>query len=353
MFIHSLCLFFVFSALSSNVLAQNVSQGSTSSQPGSNASETKLNSRPPGWLIGLDLDATPGQIFEKSYANARIIIEQRREKERSTTKTESEKVSSKIGRGAVVLNYRSLINSNNIFLHANAMTTRDLTTSDVTKTFTDPPETQYSLRRNIDEIIPGAGLGLQLAPGFWAGFHADWRRKYYKSFVSTEPEESDFTSKRDASQQTMGFEYRSSLAHMALEYSVLNTERRTTRWSAPMHIAINDKLFAGFEFSGTEQLDFASDYKAAESTFQSTAGIEQAGHTLSAQFEYQIIKYGSVDPVNSIKSKNGYITAAMGQENGLRYLICVGYLTEVEDGGAVYSRRNEGGTILLQVARAQ
>jgi len=353
MFIHSLCLFFVFSALSSNVLAQNVSQGSTSSQPGSNASETKLNSRPPGWLIGLDLDATPGQIFEKSYANARIIIEQRREKERSATNTESEKISSKIGRGAVVLNYRSLINSNNIFLHANAMTTRDLTTSDVTKTFTDPPETQYSLRRNSDEIIPGAGLGLQLAPGFWAGFHADWRRKYYKSSVSNKPEESDFTSKSDASQQTMGFEYRSSLAHLALEYSVLNTERRTTRWSAPMHIAINDKLFAGFEFSGTEQLDFASDYKAAESTFHSTAGIEQSGHTLSVQFEYQIIKYGSVDPVNSIKSKNGYITAAMGQENGLRYLICVGYLTEVEDGGNAYSRRNEGGTILLQVARAQ
>jgi hypothetical protein len=112
-------------------------------------------------------------------------------------------------------------------------------------------------------------------------------------------------------------------------------------------------VFAGFEFSGTEQLDFASEYKAAESTFHSTAGIEQSGHTLSVQFEYQIIKYGSVDPVNSIKSKNGYITAAMGQENGLRYLICVGYLTEVEDGGAAYSRRNEGGTILLQVARAQ
>jgi len=353
MFIHSLCLFFVFSALSSKVLAQHLSQGHTSSQAGSNASETKLNSRPPGWLIGLDLDATPGQIFEKSYANARVIIEQRREKERSATNTESEKISSKIGRGAVALNYRSLINSNNIFLHANAVTTRDLTTSDVTKTFIEPPDTQYSQWTNRDEVIPGAGLGLQLAPGFWAGLHADWRRKYYKSHVSNSPEKSNFTSKSDASEQTMGLEYRSSLAHLALEYSVLNTERRTTRWSAPMHITINDKLFAGFEFSGTEQLDFTSDYKAAESTFNSTTGIEQSGLTLSVQFEYQIIKYGSVEPVNSIKSKNGYITAALGATNGLRYLICAGYLTEVEDGGTAYSRRNEGGTILLQVARAQ
>ena len=32
---------------------------------------------------------------------------------------------------------------------------------------------------------------------------------------------------------------------------------------------------------------------------------------------------------------------------------CAGYLTEVENGGTAYSRRNEGGTILLQVARAQ
>jgi hypothetical protein len=353
MFIHSLCLFFVFSALSSKALAQNVSQGRTQSENVSNASETKLNSRPPGWLLGLDLDATPGQIFEKSYANARIIIEQRREKERSDTNTESEKISSKIGRGAVVLNYRSLINSNNLFLHANATSTRDLTTSDVTKNFTEPPATQYSEWRNRDDIIPGAGLGLQLAPGFWAGIHADWRRRYYKSHVSNSPEKSDFTSKIDASQQTMGLEYRSSLAHLAFEYSVFNTERRTTRWSAPMRIGINDKLFAGFEFSGAEELDFASDYKAADSIFNSTVGIEQSGFTLSAQFEYQIIKYGSVEPVNSIKSKNGYITAALGATNGLRYLICAGYLTEVENGGASYSRRNEGGTILLQVARAQ
>ena len=87
MFIQSLCLFFVFSALSSRVLAQNVSQGRDPGQPGSNGSETKLNSHPPGWLLGLDLDATPGQIFEKSYANARVILEQRQEKERSDTPT--------------------------------------------------------------------------------------------------------------------------------------------------------------------------------------------------------------------------------------------------------------------------
>ena len=32
---------------------------------------------------------------------------------------------------------------------------------------------------------------------------------------------------------------------------------------------------------------------------------------------------------------------------------CASYLNEVENGGTAYSRRNEGGTVLLQVARAQ
>lgn len=323
-------------------------EGAESSITGQRAS-----SDVPVWLYGLPLETTPGEIFESSLAKINLAYFQDKQRIKSSIAGITSKVATKTSIIATRLSYGSVLSSRKIFLNVDGSLVRAqadyetqlITTSGISKT-------TFTSGADIPEM--GASISLQAASGFWVGTRSAWTRDFTKIESKSGSETQKATSKAEYATQIVGMEFRSYPGHFGLEYSVQNKgDNLTTKWSAPIRLALSDKLFIGGSLSSETEKDFSSTDKTSTTYHLLEGGIQGAASAFIVQFEYDLEKSGIDSNVRTGKTKTGTLIANFGAKKGLRFGIATSYKLETKRDLGAPDAKMEGGSIQLQVARAE
>ena len=318
---------------------------------GSTATNRALSDAPI-WLYGLPMEATPGDIFESSLAKINLAYFHDKQRIKSSIAGITSKVAAKTSLIATRLSYGSVISSRKIFINVDGSIVRgqvDYETQLLTSGGTS--KTTFTSGADVPEI--GASVALQANSGFWVGTRSAWTRDFTKIESKTGSETQKFTSKAEYATQIVGIEFRGYPGHFGLEYSLQNKgDNLTTKWSAPIRLAISDKLFIGGSLSSETEKDFSSTDKTSTTYHLLEAGVQGAASAFIVQFEYDLEKSGVDSNVRTGKTKTGTLIANFGAKKGLRFGIATSYKLDTKQDLGAPDAKMEGGSIQFQVVRA-
>jgi hypothetical protein len=320
--------------------------------PDSSNTEKRPSSDVPIWLYGLPMEATPGEIFESSLAKINLAYFQDRQRIKSSIAGITSKVATKTSLIATRLSYGSVISSRKIFINVDGSLVRGLVDYE-TQLLTSGSTSKTTFTSGADIPEMGASVALQANPGFWVGTRSAWTRDFTKIESKSGSETQKVTSKAEYATQIVGIEFRGYPGHFGLEYSVQNKgDNLTTKWSAPIRLALSDKLFIGGSLSSETEKDFSSTDKTSTTYHLAEAGVQGTASAFIFQFEYDLEKSGIDSNVRTGKTKTGTLIANFGAKKGLRFGIATSYKLETkQDLGAPHAK-TEGGRIQFQVAKA-
>ena len=318
----------------------------------SSTAANRASSDVPTWLYALPMEATPGEIFESSLSKINLAYLQDKQRIKSSIAGITSKVATKTSLIATRLSYGSVISSRKIFINVDGSLVRgqvDYETQVLTSGSTS--KTTFTSGADIPEM--GATLSLQAASGFWVGTRSAWTRDFIKIESKSGSETQKVTSKAEYATQIVGIEFRGYPGHFGLEYSVQNKgDNLITKWSAPIRLALSDKLFIGGSLSSETEKDFSSTDKTSTTYHLMEAGVQGTASAFIFQFEYDLEKSGTDSIVRTGKTKTGTLIANFGAKKGLRFGIATSYKLETRRDLGAPDAKAEGGSIQFQIARA-
>lgn len=307
----------------------------------------------PTWLYGIQLTATPAEIFENSLASFDLAYAQEKQRLKSSIAGISTKLNVKTSVLATKASYGSIMKSQKLFLKVDGILVRgrtDYETSVITSSST--ATSTYQSGADIPEL--GAVISLQAAPGLWIGAKNSWARDYTKVEATSGAETQKSTSRAENATQVVGLEYRSSPAHFGVEYSIQNkNDDLKTRWDVPIRLALTDRLFLGGSLGHEIDKDFASSTKSSKTFHLLETGIQGAANAFVFQYEYDLEKSGSETNVTTVKTKTGTVVLNFGSQIGMRFGIATSYSVETKKDSGAPTATKEGGNLQLRIARAQ
>ena len=318
----------------------------------SSTTEKRLFSDVPIWLYGLPMEATPGETFETSLAKMNLAYFQDKQRIKSSIAGITSKVATKTDLIATRLSYGSVVSSGKIFINVDGSLVRGLVDYETQlMTSGSTSKTMFTSGADIPEM--GASVALQAHPGFWVGTRSAWTRDFTKIESKSGSENQKVTSKTEYATQIVGIEFRGYPGHFGLEYSVQNKgDNLTTKWSAPIRLALSDKLFIGGSLSSETEKDFSSTDKTSTTYHLAEAGVQGSANAFIFQFEYDLEKSGLDSNVRTGKTKTGTLIAHFGAKKGLRFGVATSYKLETKQDLGAPDAKTEGGSIQFQVARA-
>ncbi len=334
----------------------------TTTEQAQNASETPTDNlypakkgyyAAPTWLYGLQLTATPAEIFENSLASFDVAYGQDKQRLKSSIAGISTKLNVKTTVLATKVSYGSIMKSQKLFFKVDGILVRgrtDYETSVITSNST--AKSTYQSGADIPEL--GAVISLQAAPGIWIGAKNSWARDYIKVESKSSTGTEKATLRSENSTQVVGLEYRGYPAHFGFEYSIQNKKDDTiTRWDVPMRLALTDRFFIGGSVGHETDKDFSSSGKSSKTYHLLETGIQGAANAFVFQYEYDLEKSGSEANVTTVKTKTGTVVLNFGSQIGMRFGIATGYLVDTKKDTGAPAATKEGGVLQLRVAIAQ
>lgn len=307
----------------------------------------------PTWLYGIQLTATPAEIFENSLAWFDLAYAQEKQRLKSSIAGISTRLNVKTTVLAAKVSYGSIMKSQKLFLKVDGILVRgrtDYETSVITSSST--ATSTYQSGADIPEL--GAVISLQAAPGLWIGAKNSWARDYIKVEAKSSGGTEKATLRSENSTQVVGLEYRSYPAHFGFEYSIQNKKDDTiTRWDVPMRLALTERFFLGSSVGNETDKDFSSSTKSSKAFHLLETGIQGAANAFVFQYEYDLEKSGSETNVTTVKTKTGTVVLNFGSQIGMRFGIATSYSLETKKDSGAPTATKEGGHLQLRIARAQ
>lgn len=307
----------------------------------------------PTWLYGIQLTATPAEIFENSLASFDLAYGQDKQRLKSSIAGISTNVNVKTTVLATKVSYGSIMKSQKLFFKVDGILVRgrtDYETSVITSNST--AKSTYQSGTDIPEL--GAVISIQAAPGIWIGAKNSWARDYIKVEAKSSTGTEKATLRSENSTQVLGLEYRSYPAHFGFEYSIQNKKDDTiTRWDVPMRLALTDRFFLGGSVGLEVDKDFSSSSKSSKTYHLLETGIQGAANAFVFQYEYDLEKSGSETTVTTVKTKTGTVVLNFGSQIGMRFGIATSYFVETKKDTGAPTATKEGGILQLRIARAQ
>ena len=307
----------------------------------------------PTWLYGIQLTATPAEIFENSLASFDLAYAQEKQRLKSSIAGISTKLNVKTTVLATKFSYGSIMNSQKLFLKidGNLGSARtDYETSVITSN--SIAKSTYQSGVDIPEL--GAVISIQAAPGIWIGAKNSWARDYVKVEAKSSIGTQKSTSRTENATQVVGLEYRSYPIHFGVEYSIRNkNDDLNTRWDVPLRLALSERFFLGGSVGHETDKDFSSSSKSSKTYHLLETGIQSAANAFVFQYEYDLEKSGSETNVATVKTKTATVVLNFGSQIGMRFGIATSYLVETKKDSGAPTATNEGGNLQLRITRAQ
>jgi hypothetical protein len=307
----------------------------------------------PAWLYGLQLAATPAEVFENSIASFDLAYLQEKQRLKSSIVGISTKLGVKTNVAATNFSYGSMLKSQKVFLKLDGNLAKgrtDYETSIITSG--SIAKSTYTYTADIPEL--GAAISLQAAPGLWIGAKNSWARDYVKIESKSDAETQTSTSRLENSTQVLGLEHRSYPLHFGIEYSVQNkNDEFNTRLDVPLRLALSDRIFLGASVGSETEKDFSSSSKSNKTYHLLEAGLQSPANAIVFQYEYDLEKSGSATNVSTTKTKTGTVVFNFGAKTGMRFGIATSYLLETTKDLGAPTATKEGGSLQLRIARAQ
>lgn len=282
----------------------------------------------PGSLLGLGLTATPDVYFERSISHGALVLGLFDSESKSIDASGSVKTNVSIDVGAIAFGYAMLLPSKKLFLRIDAITGRATYDYSLTSV-SNAGSAEITSKGKRDSIVPALAIAFEASPGFWIGTYNNWERTY----ISADPGDLNpvrTTSRKDTSSRVISLEYRSSMAHAGLNYSIKNATTETTSWELPLRLALTETLFFGTSFESENEKDFSSPNTiSGSSTYITELGFQTASSALSFQFEYKLKQEGesTEGSTNDLKekTKTGRLIGVFGPKKGLRFGFTLDY----------------------------